>query len=389
MKYNFDQHIERRGSDSIKWSRHDDDVLPMWVADMDFAAAEPVSRLLRARVEEGIFGYGRSTPELLEVICDRLRRLYDWEVTPDAIVFFPGLVSALNVACLAIGHQGDGVLLQPPVYFPFLDAVTNQRRSQQRAPLTRLVDGGSIYYDVDYDTLEEVISARTRLFLLSNPHNPTGQMYGRYDLERMADICMRHDLIICSDEIHCELLLDSKQHQPIATLSPEIAERCITLMAPSKTFNLAGLSCGFAIVQNHDLRTRLEAAKVGMVPTTGNVMGYVGALAALRDGDEWLGQLLPYLAANRDYLVEYINNHMPAILSTRPQATYLAWLDCNRAGIDGNPREFFLNRAKVALNDGEPFGPGGKGFVRINFACPRSTLTEAVERMRASLDEFS
>lgn len=388
MKYNFDQHIERRGSDSIKWSRHDDDVLPMWVADMDFAAAEPVSRLLRARVEEGVFGYGRAIPELLEVICGRLRRLYDWEVTPDAIVFFPGLVSALNVACLAIGHQGDGVLLQPPVYFPFLDAVTNQGRSQQHSPLTRSVDGGSIYYDVDYDALEEVISARTRLFLLSNPHNPTGQMYGRYDLERMADICMRHDLVICSDEIHCELLLDGQHHQPIATLSPEIAERCITLMAPSKTFNLAGLSCGFAIIQNHNLRSRLEAARVGMVPRAVNVMGYVGALAALRDGDEWLGQLLPYLAANRDYLVEYITEYMPAILSTRPQATYLAWLDCNLAGIDGNPREFFLDRAKVALNDGEPFGPGGKGFVRINFACPRSTLTEAVERMRAALEEL-
>ncbi len=387
MTYNFDQFVERRGTDSIKWSMHGDDVLPMWVADMDFAAPEPVLRMLRERLEEGVFGYARAMPELLEVICERLKRLYDWEVAPGEIVFFPGLVSGLNVACRATGSQGDGVLMQPPVYFPFLTAATNQGLKQHFAPLTLSIEGRNISYEIDYDAFEASISSRTRLFLLSNPHNPTGQLYTRDDLERMSDVCLRNDLIICSDEIHCELLLDGRIHQPLAALSPEIAERSITLMAPSKTFNLAGLRCGFAIVQNPELRARIRDTAAGIVPTGANVMGYVGALAALRDGDEWLAELLLYLTANRDFLVDYISEHMPTIRCTKPEATYLAWLDCSSAGIVGNPHTFFLNRARVALNDGVPFGPGGQGFVRLNFACPRSTLHEALERMCEALSD--
>ncbi len=200
----------------------------------------------------------------------------------------------------------------------------------------------------------------------------------------MVSICERNDLVICSDEIHCELLLDGRTHRPTATLSPETAARCITLMAPSKTFNLAGLSCGYAIVQNPALMEQVRKATAGTIPGI-NVMGFAGALAAFQHGAQWLSELLPYVAANRDYVIEYLRENMPVIRTTRPEATYLMWLDCSGSAIPGNPHQFFLQKAKVALNDGAMFGPGGKGFVRLNLACPRATLVEALQRMRTAL----
>ncbi len=385
MSFNFDRTIERRGSGSTKWEHYGPDVLLLWVADMDFRVPEPIQKALLARVDHGVFGYALGEiPELLRVICERTERLYGWEVLPEQILFFPGLTSALNAFCRAFGAHGDGVLVQPPIYYPFLTAIKNQAREINHAPLKRKDKKERISYEIDFDVFEAAITARTNLFLLSSPHNPVGQMYSRENLERMAAICARHDVLICSDEIHCELLLDGKTHQPTATLSPEIAARCITLMAPSKTFNLAGLSCGYAIIQNPALLEQVRKAAAGIIPRV-NVMGFAGALAAFQHGTQWLSELLPYLAANRDYVIEFLREHMPTIRTTRPEATYLMWLDCSRSAIPGNPHEFFLQEARVALNDGAMFGPGGGGFVRLNLACSRATLAEALQRMSAAL----
>ena len=385
MSTNFDRTIERRGSGSTKWELYGADVLPLWVADMDFAIPEPTQKALHARVNHGIFGYALSElPILLDEICQRTERLYGWKVLPKQIMFFPGITSALNALCRAFGKRGDGVLVQPPIYYPFLTAIKNQGRDINHAALKRNDRKDCIGYEIDFDVFEAAITARTNLFLLCNPHNPVGKMHSTEDLERMAAICERNDMVICSDEIHCELLLDSKCHVPTATLSPKIASRCITMMAPSKTFNLAGLCCGYAIIQNPTLLEQVRKAAAGIIPGI-NVMGLAGALAAYQHGAQWLSELLPYLAANRDYVIEYLRENIPAIRTTRPEATYLMWLDCSASAIPGNPHEFFLQKAKVALNDGEMFGPGGKGFVRLNLACPRSTLAEALQRMHTAL----
>lgn len=387
MQYNFDQVVDRRRTGSIKWKFYGDDVLPMWVADMDFPPPPPILAALHARVEIGDFGYELPSPALGERICERLQRRYNWSVTPDQIVYIPSLVTGLNAVCRAIGEPGDGVLVQTPVYPPFLTAPTNQGRVTQMAELEVVPNGRTFGYRVDYDRMNATVTDRTRLFILCNPHNPIGEAYSREELLRMAEFCERHDLIICSDEIHCDLLLGGTRHIPIATLAPDIAERTITLMAPSKTFNIPGLKASFAIVTNPTLRKRLMTAMEGIVPWL-NSFALAAMEVAYRDCDDWLEALLAYLTVNRTVVTEFVTNHMPWIRTTVPQATYLAWFDCRNAGIEGNPYEFFRREAKVALNDGIPFGAGGEGFVRLNFGCPRTLLLEGLERMKAALERM-
>jgi len=381
MTYDFDQLIDRRVTPCAKWRRYDDDVLPLWVADMDFVSPEPVTRALRERVEHGIFGYDMEPPELRPVIVDRLQRLYGWQVAPDTLVFVPGVVTGFNLATHAITSPGDGILAQTPVYHPILYVPGNTGCTLDEMEMTRLPSG---QYEIDFDAFEAAITDRTRIFILCNPHNPVGRVFRREELERMAEICLRHDVVICSDEIHGDLIFQGHQHLPIASLSPEIAERTITLMAPSKTYNIAGLKCSLAIIQNPELRKKYEAAKVGLVPSV-NILGYTAALAAYRDGQPWLDAVLRCLEDNREFLFEYVSAHLPGVTMHRPEGTYLAWLDCRQAGIPGNPHEFFLNEARVAMNDGAMFGRGGEGFVRLNFATPRSCLEEALDRMRSAL----
>ena len=239
-------------------------------------------------------------------------------------------------------------------------------------------------YVVDADAFEAALTERTRLFLLCNPHNPVGRVFDRGELARMAEICLRHDVTICSDEIHCDLLLDGHRHVPIASLAPEIAARTITLMAPSKTYNVAGLHCSVAIIQNKALREQYQRAQQGLVSSV-NIMGFVAALAAYRDGQPWLNACLAYLNANCDYLEDYVAANLPGVTMRRPEGAYLAWLDCRQAGISGDPARFFLKQARVALNEGARFGRGGEGFVRLNFGCPRATLAEALGRMARSV----
>jgi len=312
---------------------------------------------------------------------DRLQHLYGWPVSPEALVFLPGVVTGFNLVCHAVTSPGDGVLIQTPVYWPILSAPAGAGLTNDEMELTRQPDGS---YGIDFDVFEQAITDRTRVFILCNPHNPVGRVFRRDELEQMAAICLRHNIVICSDEIHCDLVFHGNHHLPIASLAPEIADQTITLMAPSKTFNIPGLKCSVAIVQNPELRKKLKTTHTGLVHGV-NVLGYVAALAAYRDGQPWLDEVLRYLEANLDYLLQYVEAHLPGITMTKLEGTYLAWLSCHEAGIPGKPHEFFLKRARVALGDGEIFGRGGEGFVRLSFGCPRSMLTEALDKMREAL----
>jgi cysteine-S-conjugate beta-lyase len=391
MKYDFDQLPDRRSTESVKWGLFGADVLPMWVADMDFVSPEPVIRALQERVVHGVFGYAGAVPGLREAIVERMARLYNWTIQPEDLVPMPGVVTAFNLAALAGLKPGDGLLIHTPVYMPFLDVARNVGVTYQSMLLTRHPDG---FYDIDWDAFEAAITPQTRMFLLCSPHNPVGRVWTRAELARMAEICRRHDLLICSDEIHCDLVFSGHQHTPIASLSPEIAQNAITLMAPSKTFNIAGLSASFAIIQNPDLRRRFHAgwdadpnvqpADRGLVHGV-NLLGLVAMKAAYAEGQEWLDQLLVYLEDNRDLLCRFVKEELPGVKMFCPEGTYLAWLDCRAAGISGNAGDFFLTEAKVAMNKGEAFGPGGEGFVRLNFGCPRSMLLEALQRMKHAL----
>lgn len=385
MTYDFDRAVVRRGGDSLKWRRYGA-ALPLWVADMDFVAPEPVLAALHERVKHGVFGYGAPPDELTETICARLDHLYHWTVTPEQIIYLPGLVCGLNVVCRAVGEPGDAVLVQTPVYPPFLSAPLYQDRQLITAELTAESCDGRWRYTFDDAAFTAKISPTTRLFILCHPHNPVGRSFDQDELNRLAMVCEQRDLVICSDEIHCDLLLDGRRHTPLATLAPEIAQRCITLMAPSKTFNIAGLGASFAIIQNPALRQRFKQAMRGIVPDV-NLLALTAALAAYQHGDAWLRELLVYLAGNRDYLLDYVDRCLPGIRATAPEATYLAWLDCRNSGIAGNPHQFFLDHAEVALNDGATFGPGGEGFVRLNFGCPRMTLMAGLERMQQAFHQ--
>ena len=380
MRYDFDRNIDRRGTDSYKWQKYDENVIPLWVADMDFVSAQPIVDALRQRVEHGVFGYGRPPAELNVVIRERLKRLYGWEVEAEEILFLPGVVSGLNLAFQVYAGPGDGVLVQPPVYSHFIRDPVIHGRVVSDPPLVATKDT----YEIDFDALEQSITDRTRIFVLCNPHNPVARVFTRAELERLAEVCLRHRLIILSDEIHCDLVYPGYRHIPIATLAPEVADQTITLMAPSKTFNIPGLGCAFAVITNPALRGLWITGSHGLMPHV-NIMGVAAALAAFTDGQEWLDQVLVYLKGNRDFLAQYLTENLPGARMTRMEATYLAWLDCRRSAIAGNPFEYFLTKAKVALNDGTEYGKGGEGFVRLNFACSRKRLTEALGRMRDAL----
>lgn len=384
MSFDFDALVTRAGSDSSKWRVYGEEALPMWVADMDFQSPQPILDALHARVEHAVFGYGGDSQVLQNVICERMDRLHGWQIEPDDVVLLPGLVCGLNVVSRAIGEPGDGVLISTPVYPPFHTAPTNQDRVLQTASMAVRAIGQQLQYELDMEAFADAIEPNTSLFILCNPHNPVGRAFTKEELLAMADHCVRNDMVICSDEIHCDLLLGDTKHVALASLDPEIAERTITLIAPSKTFNVPGLGCSAAIIQNPDLRAKMAKASSGIVPHT-NVLGISAAIAAYTQCQDWHDGLLAYLTANRDLVVSYIEEQMPQLRVTNPEATYLAWVDCSEAGIEGNPHDFFLKEGKVALNDGGRFGEEGKEFVRLNFGTQRSRVEEGLERMKNAL----
>lgn len=376
----FDVLPDRRATESLKWRAYDADVLPMWVADMDFRSPEPVIAALRERVEHGVFGYPGRVSGFNDALMARLSARYGWQVTPEQIVFMPGVVTGFNWVVQTLCAANEAVLVQTPVYPPFLSAPANGGCLRQDAALVRRADGR---YEIDFDLFERSITPQTRLFILCNPHNPVGRVFTPQELSRLAEICLRHGVWICSDEIHCDLIYAPHQHTPIASLDAEIARQTVTLMAPSKTYNIAGLECSFAIVPDAGLRERLQAGRRGLVGWV-NVLGQVAALAAYRDGQPWLDELLAYLQSNRDLVARFAQQELPGVEMTPMEGTYLAWLDCRSTGLE-NPYRFFLEEGRVALSDGADFGPGGEGFVRLNFGCPRAMLQDALERMRRAL----
>jgi len=378
---NFDEILDRRQSDSTKWHVYPEGVLPLWTADMDFRSPEAVTAALRARAEHGVYGYCYEPVELRERLVERLARLYGWRVEPEWVIFQVGVLVSFQQVCAVAAGPGDGVLVQPPVYPPIYGAPRHNRSMHQEAPLRQRADGS---YEIDFDAFEAAITPETRVFILCNPHNPVGRVYTREELARLAEICLRHDVLICADEIHCDLLAPGFTHTPIASLAPEIARRSVTLMAPSKTFNVPGLRFSFGIVPDAELRAKLTKPYAADFSDVNN-FGLVAATAAYRDGQPWLDALLAYLARNRALVVDFVRRELPQLSVVAPEATYLAWIDCRRSGIVGNPYEFFLRQARVALSNGPDFGTGGEGFVRLNYGCPQATLVEALTRMKAAL----
>lgn len=384
MAFDFDELIDRRHSNSIKWNKFGPDVLPMGIADMDFRAPEPVLARLAAMVDHGILGYELPSAEWYGFVCERMDRLYGWHTTPDMVVPTPGVVAGFNAAARAVCGPGTALLMQPPVYHRFLQVAGNVGLQARYAPMMEVPDPERVRYDLDLEAFGAAATPDTRMLLLCHPHNPTGQVFSRSQLERLAEMCLSRDIVICSDEILSELMLGGAGHVPMATLSPEVERRTITLVAPSKTFNLAGLFCGFAIIPDPDLRAAFADVCATQVMHNSSV-GLEAARTAFLHGDEWLAELRVYLTANRDALVDFVRHRLPGVRTTIPDASYLAWLDCRALELQPSPYRFFLDEAKVGLDDGAAYGPGGDGFVRLNFGCPRATLMEGLERMRAAL----
>jgi cystathionine beta-lyase len=377
--FDFDEVIERRGTASEKWEKYRGrDIIPMWVADMDFRSPPAIIEALHRRTDHGVFGYTGPPPELVAATRSMLDRDYGWQVDPDWIVWLPGLVSGLNVTCRAVGEDGDEVLTLTPVYPPFLSAPGNSRRGVVRVPLREENNRWSL----DFERLEAAATPRTRLFMLCNPHNPVGRVFDRGELQGLAEFCLQRGIVICADEIHCGLLLDpDKRHIPIATLAPEVAQSTITLMAPSKTFNTAGLGCAFAVIPSEALRRRFRQVKAGIVPML-NPYGYLAATVAYRDCADWRAALIDYLKGNRDTLAAALGRMTGELTMAPVEATYLAWIDVRGTGVSGPVR--FFEEAGVGLQDGGDFD--GAGFVRLNFGCPRSVLKEALARMSRALE---
>lgn len=377
IPFDFSTPVERRGTDSLKWDKYrGTDIIPMWLADMDFYSPPAVIQALQQRVSQGVFGYSAAPEQLVEVVCDRLYRQYQWKISPEWLVWLPGLVTGLNLACRSVGHDGDEVLTAVPVYPPFLSAPGYSRRDLVTVPLVQ--SGGR--WEFDFNRFEQAITPRTKLFLLCNPHNPVGRLFTVAELETLAGICEKHDLVVCSDEIHCELVLDGhRRHVPTAIIRPGLLDRTITLMAPSKTFNLPGLGFSFAVIPAKGLRQSFRQCMAGIVPHV-NALGYAAGVAAYRDGRDWHTALLAYLRKNRDTAAEAVAG-MPGMAMTHVEATYLAWLDVRKAGLE-DPAGFF-EAAGVGLFDGKHFG--GPGFLRLNFACSRSILLEALLKIERAV----
>jgi cystathionine beta-lyase len=377
--FDFDSIIDRSHTGSEKWDRYQGrDIIPLWVADMDFRSPPAVIEALHERIGHGVFGYTHPPASLVEAVLEHLERDFGWWVQPKWLVWLPGLVCGLNVLCRAVGETGDEVITFTPVYPPFMSAPTLSRRTTVKVPL-QLVAGS---WEVDFAALERAITTRTKLLLLCSPHNPVGRAWSREELQQLAEVAERHDLVIGSDEIHAGLILDEgTRHLPIATLSPETARRTITLLAPSKTYNIPGLGCSFAVISDPQLRTAFIRAAGRIVPHV-NLLGYTAAEAAYRHSEEWRQALLAYLRGNRELVAEAVAD-IPGLSSSHVEATYLAWIDARQAGLE-NPGRFF-EEAGVGLSDGSDFD--APGFVRLNFGCSRTLLVEALGRMNAALSQ--
>jgi cystathionine beta-lyase len=377
----FDRIVDRTGTSSMKWRKYEGtDIIPMWVADMDFKAPAPVIEALARRIEHGIFGYTLLPERLNEIIVDRMKQLYDWQISTGDILWLPGVVSSLNTCCAAFGRKNRPVMTTVPIYPPFLSAPGNNGLSLQTVPLTLKNQRATL----DFDAIETGFRQGVSLFMLCSPYNPGGTIFSRDELERLTALCEQYDIMICSDEIHADFILDKGNHHlPTAAVSDQAAARTVTLMAPSKTYNIPGLGASFAIITDKTVRETFKQKTRGLIPEV-NLLGLAAAEAAYSRGDDWLKDLIIYLRGNRDLVFDRVNQMRGCTLNPIA-ATYLAWIDVRQTGLE-DPVSFFENTG-VGLSDGAYFGC--KGFVRLNFGCPRPVLEKGLRRMAEGLDKLS
>jgi|WetSurSiteA1Bulk_404760.scaffolds.fasta_scaffold01300_5 cysteine-S-conjugate beta-lyase len=387
MKWNFDEPVSREGTNCVKYDLRkeifgSDDLIPMWVADMDFRTPDFIINALKKRLNHEILGYSFRPAEYYSSISSWLFRKHNWEVPVEWICFCPGIVPALNLCTLSFTRPGDSIIVQPPVYYPFFSAVENHGRNLIYNQLIE-VDGR---WEMDFESLVNSITPETRMIIISNPHNPAGRVWSSKELTQLAGICLEHNILLLSDEIHADLILPGYYHTPVSRLSGKISEITVTCIAPSKTFNLAGLSTSAVIISNPVLRkyfnSKIEHLHIG----NGNIFGTVASIAAYSEGYEWLNELMDYLNQNVDYVINYCRQMIPEIVPVQPEATYMIWLDCRKLGMSGKElQEFFVRKAKVGMNEGSTFGPGGEGFMRMNLGTNNQNVRKAMEQIEKAV----
>lgn len=390
MIRNFDEPVEREGTNCIKYDLREDifgskDVIPMWVADMDFKTPDFIISALRERINHEIFGYSFRPTEYYSSIIEWVKLKHKWQIERDWICFSPGIVPALNFCILAYTQPGDKIIVQPPVYFPFFSAVEAHGR---KLVYNQLIESDG-KWEMDFDSLIASIDEKTRMIIISNPHNPVGRAWSPGELLRLADICLVNNILILSDEIHSDLVLPGYFHTPFASLSEKIADITITFIAPSKTFNLAGLSTSSVIISNHDLRKSFTRIVDNLHIGNGNIFGTIASISAYTHGHQWLDNMLDYIDNNIDFVADYCNKMIPEIIPVMPEATYMIWLDCRKFGMSGKDlQSFFIKSAGVGMNEGSTFGPGGEGFMRMNVATTHQTVMKALEQIEKAVSEL-
>lgn len=388
--YDFDKLIERRGSGALKYDAlqeryGDKDLLPLWVADMDFETPPFIVDALKQRLEHPIFGYTVEPKEYWPTVCRWIADHHDWQVKPEWLTYIPGIVKGIGMAINVFVKEDEKVIIQPPVYHPFRLTTLGNGREVVYNPLRRKSDGS---YEMDFENLEKVADAKCRLLVLANPHNPGGIVWDKETLVKLADFCYHRNILVISDEIHCDMALWDNKHIPFATVSPE-AEACsITFGAPSKTFNIAGIVSSYAIVPNEQIRQRFFGWLTANELNEPTVFAPIATIAAFQKGEAWRQEMLRYVEANIDFVIDFCKQHLPAIRPLRPQASFLVWLDCTALGLSQSELvDLFVKKARLALNDGSIFGKEGEGFMRLNVGCPRSLLREALERLEKAIKE--
>lgn len=383
MPHDFNREVIRRGTDSTKWGSlshlfGNEDAIPMWVADMDFKSPDAVVKALTERAEHGVYGYGRRGDEYYQPVSAWLKKRHGWDVPTDWMFHSPGVLTGLSFLLTLLTDKNDGIMIQTPVYHPFAHIIENLQRTVVNNPL-RLTEDGT--YKMDLAHLRQEAN-RAKVLILCNPHNPVGRVWSREELQELSDVCAEQGIFVIADEIHSDLIMPGFKHTPFASLSESVANNCATFIAPSKTFNLAGLQSAISIIADEALRERYKHTLSTYHLTSPNIFGALAQTTAYESGEEWLDELLPYIADNAAFVGGYLREHAPEIKVTPLEGTYLMWLDFRSLGLDDKELAEFTNKvAGVAMNQGHTFGAGGSGFVRMNIACPRSQVTEAVERI--------
>lgn len=391
MKYDFDKVVERKGTNCLKYDfakerGMSEEVLPLWVADMDFKTSPVISDRLHSIVEHGIFGYSEGKEAYFQAVKNWYKNNFDWEVKRNWLVKTPGVVFAIAMAIKSFTKEGDSVLIQQPVYYPFSEVIQDNNRNLVNSSL-RNVEG---HYEIDFEDFEnKIIKHNVKLFLLCNPHNPVGRVWKKEELQKIADICLEHGVIVVSDEIHSDFIYTGHKHIVFASLSEEIADITITCTAPSKTFNLAGLQISNIFISDSSLKKRFKKEIAAAGYSQVNVMGLVACQAAYEGGKEWLDQLKDYLVGNLEFIRNYLTQNIPQVKLIEPEGTYLIWLDFREFALkDDQLEDLIVNKAKLWLDSGAIFGTDGKGYQRINIACPRSILKQAMEQLKSAVEDL-